>query len=44
MSDRWIPVGERLPLDISRVWVVGDGWGQHHPGCPCGNKAEVEAP
>jgi hypothetical protein len=25
-------------------WVVGDGWGQHHPGCPCGNKAEVEAP
>ena len=23
-------------------WVVGDGWGQHHPGCPCHNKAEVE--
>jgi hypothetical protein len=23
-------------------WVVGDGWGQHHPGCPCGVKAEVE--
>jgi hypothetical protein len=23
-------------------WVVGDGWGQHHPGCPCHAKAEVE--
>jgi hypothetical protein len=23
-------------------WVVGDGWGVHHPGCPCGAKAEVE--
>jgi hypothetical protein len=23
-------------------WVVGDGWGQHHPGCPCHNKPEVE--
>ena len=23
-------------------WVVGDGWGQHHPGCPCGVKAEVQ--
>jgi len=23
-------------------WVVGDGWGVHHPGCPCGVKAEVE--
>jgi len=23
-------------------WVVGDGWGVHHPGCPCHAKAEVE--
>jgi len=23
-------------------WVVGDGWGVHHPGCPCHNKAEVK--
>lgn len=23
-------------------WVVGDGWGVHHPGCPCHAKAEVQ--
>jgi hypothetical protein len=24
-------------------WIVGDGWGQHHPDCPCRElKVEVE--
>jgi hypothetical protein len=24
-------------------WIVGDGWGQHHPDCPCKVEKKAEA-